>query len=93
MSKTLFVSREVDWNLTVPARREVMIAVLDSLRGAGMHDLMVNWEENVVSFKGDKSVEQKVRKLIDLFDKEPNLIVFSVQVLRVKPVGAAKEIN
>lgn len=91
--KTLFVSREVDWNLTVPARREVMIAVLDSLRGAGMHDLMVNWEENVVSFKGDKSVEQKVRKLIDLFDKEPNLIVFSVQVLRVKPVGAAKEIN
>ena len=91
--KTLFVSREIGWNLFVPDRREVMIAVLDSLRGAGMHDLSVNWEENVISFKGDKGTENKVRQLIDLFDKEPNLIVFNVQVLRVKPLSPAKEIN
>lgn len=91
--KTLYVSREVNWVLSVPERREVMIAVLDSLRGAGMHDLSVNWEENTVSFKGDKGTESKVRQLIELFDKEPNLIVFNVQVLRVKPMNAAKEIN
>ena len=91
--KTLYVSREVNWVLSVPERREVMIAVLDSLRGAGMHDLSVNWEENTISFKGDKGTESKVRQLIELFDKEPNLIVFNVQVLRVKPINAAKEIN
>lgn len=90
--KVLLVSREVNWNLHVPGKREVMIAVLDSLRGAGMHDLLINWEENVISFKGDKGVETKVRELIDLFDTEPNLIVFDVQVLRVKPYGATKEI-
>ena len=90
--KTMIVSREVGWNLYVPDKRELMIAVLDSLRGAGMHDLLVNWEENVISFTGDKGVEDKVRKLIGLFDTEPRLIVFNVQILRVKPYGASKEI-
>ena len=90
--KVLIVSRSVGWNLYVPDRREVMIAVLDSLRGAGIHDLVVNWEEGVVSFSGDKKVEEKVKNLIELFDTEPNLIVFNAQVLRVKPYGTAKEI-
>lgn len=92
-NKTLYVSREVNWVLSVPDRREVMIAVLDSLRGSGMHDLLVNWDENTIAFKGDSQIEEKVRKLIDLFDKEPNLVVFNVQVLRVKPAGASKEID
>lgn len=90
--KVLIVSREVNWNFSIPDKREVMIAVLDSLRGAGIHDLVVNWEESVISFKGDKTIEEKVRKLIELFDTEPNLIVFDVQVLRVKPYGVSKEI-
>ena len=90
--KVVIVSREVGWNLYVPDKREVMIAVLDSLRGSGMHDLVVNWEESVISFTGDKKIEDKVKKLIELFDTEPKLIVFNAQVLRVKPYGATKEI-
>ena len=90
--KVLIISREVNWNFYIPDKREVMIAVLDSLRGAGIHDLIVNWEESVISFKGDKQIEEKVKKLIELFDTEPKLIVFDVQVLRVKPYGATKEI-
>lgn len=90
--KVLIISREVNWNFYIPDKREVMIAVLDSLRGAGFHDLLVNWEESVISFKGDKQIEDKVKKLIELFDTEPKLIVFDVQVLRVKPYGATKEI-
>lgn len=90
--KVLIVSREVNWNFYIPDKREVMIAVLDSLRGAGIHDLTVNWEESVISFKGDKQIEDKVKKLIELFDTEPKLIVFDVQVLRVKPYGTTKEI-
>ncbi len=90
--KVLILSREVNWNFYIPDKREVMIAVLDSLRGSGLHDVVVNWEENVISFKGDKQLEDKVKKLIELFDTEPKLIVFDVQVLRVKPYGTAKEI-
>ena len=90
--KVLIISREVNWNFYIPDYREAMIAVLDSLRGAGIHDLIVNWEESVISFKGDKQIEEKVKKLIELFDTEPKLIVFDVQVLRVKPYGATKEI-
>ncbi len=90
--KVLIVSREVSWNLFIPDKREVMIAVLDSLRGSGLHNLLVNWEENIISFKGDKKTEEKVKRLIELFDTEPNLLVFDVQVLRVKPYGSNNEI-
>lgn len=91
--KVLLVSREVSWILHVPAERTVMIAVLDAMRGAGMHDLLINWEESTITFKGDKSVEQKMRQLIDLFDKEPKLVVFDVQVLRLKPYAPSKEVD
>ena len=91
--KVLIVSREVGWNLHLPDKREVIIAVLDSLRGSGMHDLIVNWEESIISFTGDKKIEEKVKKLIELFDTEPRLIVFNTQVLRVKPYGTSKEID
>lgn len=90
--KTLLVSREVIWNLYVPGTREVMIAVLDSLRGSGLHDLVVNWEESVITLKGDKEVENKIKQLIALFATEPNLIVFDVQVFRAKALGVNKEI-
>ena len=90
--KVLLVSREVTWNLHVPGTREVMISVLDSLRGSGMHDLIVNWEESIITFKGDKAIEKKVTSLIDLFDTEPKLVVFDVQVYRAKPAGVSKEI-
>lgn len=90
--KVVLVSREVTWNLHVPGTREVMISVLDSLRGSGMHDLIVNWEESVISFKGDKETEKKVKALIDLFDSEPKLTVFDVQVFRAKPLNSTKEI-
>ncbi len=90
--KVLLVSREVTWNLHVPGTREVMISVLDSLRGSGMHDLIVNWEESIITFKGDKAIEKKVTSLIELFDTEPKLVVFDVQVYRAKPAGVSKEI-
>lgn len=90
--KVLLVSREVTWNLHVPGTREVMISVLDSLRGSGMHDLIVNWEESIITFKGDKAIEKKVTSLIDLFDTEPKLVVFDVQVYRAKPASVSKEI-
>ena len=48
-SNTLYVSRNVQWHLHVPAAREVILAVLDSLRGSGFHDLTVNWEDNVIT--------------------------------------------
>lgn len=89
----LYVSRNIQWTLTVPAAKEVMIAVLDSLRGSGMHDLSVNWNDNVINFKGDKETENKVRELIGLFDTEPRLIVFDVQVYRIRPYDTAQGIN
>ena len=63
----MYVSRNVQWNLHVPKAREVMIAVLDSLRGSGFHDLNVNWEDNIISFTGDKEIEKKISKLISYF--------------------------
>lgn len=86
--RVLYVSRNIQWMLTVPAAKEVMIAVLDSLRGSGMHDINANWMENVITFKGDKETENKVRELIRLFDSEPKLMVFDVQVYRVRPFSA-----
>ena len=91
-SNTLYVSRNVQWHLQVPAAREVILAVLDSLRGSGFHDLTVNWEDNVITFTGDKDTENKINKLISLFDTEPQLIAFDVQVFRTRPFTATHEI-
>ena len=92
-TKTLRLMRNNQWRLTVPDSRPVMLAVLDALRGAGIRDVVADWDNKTISFLGNKDVQQKVEKLIALFDTEPNIVAFDVRVFRITPYRGINRID
>ncbi|OPZ77640.1 MAG: hypothetical protein BWY78_00930 [Alphaproteobacteria bacterium ADurb.Bin438] len=91
--KYLEISRYSDFVLRMPKDRYLVISALDALRGAGMSNLTADWEEGAIYFNGDKQVEEKTLKLIELYEKEPSLILYDVVVFRVSPKNNGDAIN
>ncbi|MBR7158652.1 MAG: hypothetical protein IKD08_03100 [Alphaproteobacteria bacterium] len=92
-TKTLRLMRHNQWKLQVPDSRPVMIAVLDALRGAGIRDVVADWDNKTITFLGTKEVQQKVEKLIKVFDTEPNIVAFDVRVFRITPYAGTSTID
>ncbi len=91
--KTLRLIRHNQWKLQVPDSRPVMMAVLDALRGSGIRDVVADWDNKTITFLGTKEVQQKVEKLIKLFDSEPNIVAFDARVYRITPFAGIKTID
>lgn len=92
-NKYLKIIRNNKWRLYVPASRPVMIAVLDALRGTGIHDIVPDWEDKFISFTGGTDVEEKVKKLIGFFDDGTTIVAYDVSVYRILPDNKMKQMN
>ena len=91
--KYLEITRHAKWVLRMPKSRYLIISALDALRGAGIGDLTPDWEEGAIYFTGDKLVEDKTRKLVELYEREPSLLLYDVVVFRLMPNDGAENIN
>lgn len=91
-SKRLILRRKESWRLHMPSSKIVILAILDALRGSDIKDIITDWEDKTLLFKGGYGIEKKVRNLIKYFDEEPNLLAYDVDVYRVYPVNYSKEI-
>ncbi len=84
-TKRLTLSREAKWRLAVPFSEDVIIAVLDALRGSNVKGIVVDWEDKVLYFKGDKLVEKSTKQLINQLSDENTLIAFDLNIYRLYP--------
>lgn len=89
--KRLTLTRKAKWMLHIPASKEVMLAVLDAVRGLGLENIVVDWEDKTARFEADRFTERKVRHLIRQFNEDSVLVAFDVSVYRITPKG--KELN
>lgn len=83
--KRITLRRYAKWNLHVPLSDDVILAMEDALRGAGIDDLVVDWEDKVIIFQGDVVAEEKVRRIVNKFSDENYLFAFDIEVYRVYP--------
>lgn len=92
-TKQLILSRSVEWRLEMPESRAMILAILDALRGAGLKDIITDWEDKVLMFEGDRETEARVRSLTHYFDIEPNLLAFDIDVYRIHPLKKGDSIS
>ncbi|MGN0929187.1 MAG: hypothetical protein ACI4N3_00935 [Alphaproteobacteria bacterium] len=83
--KRLTLRKYAKWNLHVPLSADVILAMEDSLRGADIDDIVVDWQDKVIIFQGDVVVEDKVRNIVNKFSIENYLLAFDIDVYRVYP--------
>lgn len=83
--KVITLSRKANYSLFVPHSRMIMLGLLDVLRGAGITDMTVDWQDYSITLNADYELVNKIQNLIKYFTDNPLLITFDVSVLRLYP--------
>lgn len=91
--QVLEIKKRADFKLNIPHNDLVILAVLDALRGSGVRDLVVDWEDKALLFSADAETQRKVETLIKAFDEEPLMLVFDTSVYRFYPNEISKEVQ
>lgn len=83
--KQITLHRKANYSLAIPHSRMIMLGLLDVLRGAGITDVTVDWEDYTITMDADYELVNKIQNLIKYFTDNPVLITYDVSVLRVYP--------
>ncbi|MHA1550095.1 MAG: hypothetical protein ACTSXV_01415 [Alphaproteobacteria bacterium] len=87
-TKTITLNNDIKWRLDVPLSDELLVGVLDALRGGGVRNILVDWEDRALLFSGNKLTERKVRGIINEMAVSNYWIAYDVTVYRVYPKAA-----
>ena len=73
------------WMIKMPKDETIIMAILDAMRGADMHNLLVNWQDKTVVFEGNYQTEREVAKLISDVASKKYVLAWDIDVYRVYP--------
>nr|MBQ0091367.1 hypothetical protein [Candidatus Enterousia merdequi] len=73
------------WMIKMPKDETMIMAMLDAMRGADVHNLLVNWQDKTVVFEGDYQTEREVSKIIADVSSKKYMLAWDIDVYRVYP--------
>lgn len=73
------------WLIKMPKNETMIMAMLDAMRGADIHNLLINWKDKTVVFEGDYQTEREVSKIIADVASKKYVLAWDVDVYRVYP--------
>lgn len=91
--KVMRLSRRASFTLYVPKSRQIILGLLDVIRGAGITDIVTDWGDYSITFTADYETKQKIMDLVDYFKGNPVLVAYDVNVFRVYPNNKEESIN
>ena len=91
--KLMLLSRRANFTLYVPHSRQIMLALLDVLRGSGITNIVSDWSDYSITFTADYETKKKIMDLVEYFKSNPLLVAYDVSVFRVYPVDQENGIN
>jgi len=83
--KRLVLRRRADYLLKIPHYRPVLMTVLDALRGSGIENLNVDWEQYQIRMTVSQEELQKAKKLVQQMLHDSYLLVADIQGYQVIP--------
>lgn len=92
-SKSLYLSRYSRFKLQVPGGRFGLYAFIDGLKGLGIGGIHADWRGNTIYLRLDKQKEDLVRRLVDSFIQNPEMLVMDIQVYLLYAHPSQETIN
>ena len=92
-NKIIHLSRRANFSLHTPKSNNVLLGLLDVIRGSGVNDFSIDWAEYSVTFDADYELETKVNDLVEFFEENPVLIGYDVSMFRIYPKNPGREIR
>lgn len=84
-TKELHVKRRAKWLMKMPKDQNVIMALIDAMRGADMRNLLVNWEDNTMVLEGNYQTEKEFRQIVADLGAQKYIIAWDIDVYRVYP--------
>ncbi len=91
--KLMRLSRRANFTLHVPHNRQIMLALLDVIRGSGITDIVSDWGDYSITFTSNYETRKKIVDLVEYFKSNPLLVAYDVSVFRVYPADKDNGIN
>ena len=73
------------WMIKMPKDETMIMAMLDAMRGADVHNLLVNWQDKTAVFEGDYQTEREVAKIVTDIAAKKYVLAWDIDVYRVYP--------
>lgn len=71
--------------IKMPKDETMIMAILDAMRGADVHNLLVNWQDKTVVFEGNYQTEREVARIIADVSAKKYVLAWDIDVYRVYP--------
>ncbi|MBR6729903.1 MAG: hypothetical protein IKL90_00975 [Alphaproteobacteria bacterium] len=78
-SKKLYISRQADFTISLPKNRLVILGVLDALRGAGIENIVTDWNQGILRLTLSRNEEKTVKDLIESIQTNGEMLVADTQ--------------
>lgn len=73
------------WLIKMPKNETMIMAMIDAMRGASVHNLLMNWKDKTVAFEGDYQTEREVSKIIADVASKKYVLAWDIDIYRVYP--------
>ena len=83
--KEIHLTPQGKWMIKMPKDETMIMAILDAMRGADIHNLLVNWQDKTVVFEGDYQTEREVAKILADVASKKYVLAWDIDVYRVYP--------
>ena len=83
--RELHIGARGRWLVKMPRDQEVIMALLDAMRGAEMRNLSVNWEDKTVALEGNFQTEKELKMIVADMGSKKYLVAWDIDVYRVHP--------
>ena len=81
----IHLDNRAKWMIKMPKNENIIMALLDAMHGAGMRNLLVDWQDKTVVFEGNYQTEREVTKIISEFASKKYMLAWDIDVYRVYP--------
>lgn len=82
-TKKLNITKRADFDISLPNNRLVILGVLDALRGAGIENVVPDWNAGILRLTLTKQEEKTVRKLIESIHSNGEMLIADTSVYRL----------
>lgn len=84
-TRDLHIGRRAQFLMKMPKDQMIIMALIDAMRGMGIGNLMVNWEDKTLAFEGNYQTEREARQIITDLGAQKYLIAWDIDIYRVYP--------
>lgn len=84
-AKTIRIGHRGKWLMKMPKNQDMIMAILDAMHGADMHNMLVNWEDKTVVFEGNFQTEKEALQIASDIGSRKHIIAWDIDIYRVYP--------